>query len=268
MEYLIILSKLEEEYFVRASESAIYVRKLRQFFLWTQGQFQGLLPHQVMVCIEFGEGDEVLHIKCLDREVRDARFVKKLCDATDGLAIRIARHCRANNLLPSILESEGRDSQHPSNLFKEEVIQYGLVNVALHGTERIRGGSTLFVLFSLAETPTSRHMFFLELLLPYLHLAFQRVLTTIDGQSISNEVMHALSDREIEILSWVMKGKSNFEIGSIIHLSPLTVKNHLQKIYKKLNVHNRTQAVSRCCSLQLLNPASSASSGKKSNSKG
>jgi DNA-binding CsgD family transcriptional regulator len=31
----------------------------------------------------------------------------------------------------------------------------------------------------------------------------------------------------------------------ILELSPLTVKNHLQKLFKRLNVHNRTQAVAK-----------------------
>jgi len=254
MEYLVILSKREEEYLLRAGESAIYVRKLRQFFLWTQGQLQGLLPHQVMVCIQFGDNDEVLNIECLDGIVRDAGFIKQLCHPEDGLAIRLAQYCRANSLLPCMVEQDSKDTQHPLSIFQAEMMQCGLRNAVMHGTERLRGGDTFFALFSLAETPTSRHIFFLELLLPYLHLAFQRVMAIGDGPGISNKAVHSLTARELEILAWVMKGKSNHEIGGILHLSPLTVKNHLQKIYKKLNVHNRVQAVSRCYALQLLNP--------------
>ena len=36
---------------------------------------------------------------------------------------------------------------------------------------------------------------------------------------------------------------TNFEISMILDISELTVKNHLQKIFKKLDVHNRTQSV-------------------------
>ena len=254
MKFLVILSKLEEEYLVRASESAIDVRKLRHFFLWTQGQFQGLLPHQIMVCIQFGDNDEVINIECLDGIVRDAGFIKQLCHAEDGLAIRLARYCRANSMLPCLVEQDGNDAQHPLTAFHAEMVQRGLGNAVLHGTERLRGGATFFALFSPAGTASSRHLFFMELLLPHLHLAFQRVMSAGDGAGITDEALHALTAREIEILTWVMKGKSNQEIGDLIHLSPLTVKNHLQNIYKKLNVHNRVQAISRCYSLQLLNP--------------
>lgn len=254
MNHLVILSKHEEEYLLRASESAIYVRKLRQFFLWTQGQFQGLLPHQVMVCIQFGDNEEVLHVECLDGLGRDAGFLKQLCHPEDGLALRLARYCRASSLLPSMLSQDANDTQHPLSSFQEEIIECGLRNAVMHGTERLRGGATFFALFSLAETPTSRHSFFLELLLPYLHLAFQRVMASGDGPGMANKAAQPLTARELSILVWVTKGKSNFEIGGILHLSPLTVKNHLQKIYKKLDVHNRVQAVARCYALQLLDP--------------
>jgi ATP/maltotriose-dependent transcriptional regulator MalT len=38
----------------------------------------------------------------------------------------------------------------------------------------------------------------------------------------------------------------------ILSLSSLTIKNHLQRIYRKLDVHNRVQAITRCRELKLL----------------
>jgi transcriptional regulator EpsA len=263
MNLLIILSKLEEEYLVRASESAIHVRKLRQFFLWTQGQLQGLLPHQLMVCIQFGDNDEVLNIECLDNQVRDAELTKQLCHRENGLAIRLARYCRSSSFLPCMIEHGANDAEHPLSLFHTEVTQHGLRNAVAHGTEQLRGGATFFALFSLVDAATPRHAFFLELLLPHLHLAFQRAMAANDGPSTSHDTMHPLTARELDILNWVMKGKSNYEIGAIVNLSPLTVKNHLQNIYKKLNVHNRVQAISRCYSLQLLNPKTREAKSKR-----
>jgi DNA-binding CsgD family transcriptional regulator len=56
---------------------------------------------------------------------------------------------------------------------------------------------------------------------------------------------HGLSGREIEILHWVRMGKTNAEIASILGISIYTVKNHLRHIFKKLDVYNRTQAISK-----------------------
>jgi DNA-binding CsgD family transcriptional regulator len=67
-------------------------------------------------------------------------------------------------------------------------------------------------------------------------------------------VREILTTRETEILSWVERGKSNNEIAQILGISHLTVKNHVQKILRKLNVQNRAQAVAKGMSLNLTHP--------------
>ena len=49
----------------------------------------------------------------------------------------------------------------------------------------------------------------------------------------------------MEIMEWVRMGKTNHEIGMILDISAFTVKNHMQRIFKKLDVMNRAQAVSK-----------------------
>src|SRR6266852_2217358 len=80
-------------------------------------------------------------------------------------------------------------------------------------------------------------------MVPFLHQAWVR--TQIDRPVESGAVQPAgaglLTSREQEVLKWIHLGKSNIEIGTILEISPLTVKNHVQKILRKLNVQNRTQ---------------------------
>ena len=64
-----------------------------------------------------------------------------------------------------------------------------------------------------------------------------------------------LSAREAEILLWVAQGKSNYETGVILNISPATVKKHLENIYGKLGVESRNAATLKA--LEIL--ASSAS---------
>jgi two-component system, NarL family, nitrate/nitrite response regulator NarL len=52
-----------------------------------------------------------------------------------------------------------------------------------------------------------------------------------------------LSERELEILSFVAQGMTTPEIAAELHLSSATVKTHLQKIYDRLGVSDRTSAV-------------------------
>jgi DNA-binding NarL/FixJ family response regulator len=51
-----------------------------------------------------------------------------------------------------------------------------------------------------------------------------------------------LTIREGEVLSWLSKGKTNRDIAQILGLSPRTVDKHLEQIYSKLGVENRTAA--------------------------
>lgn len=56
----------------------------------------------------------------------------------------------------------------------------------------------------------------------------------------------SLTDREAEVLFWISRGKTNREIGQILSMSPRTVNKHLESIYRKLNVENRTSAAAAC----------------------
>jgi DNA-binding NarL/FixJ family response regulator len=53
----------------------------------------------------------------------------------------------------------------------------------------------------------------------------------------------ALTPREIEVLSWLAKGKTNRDIGDILDRSPRTVNKHLEHIFEKLGVETRSAAV-------------------------
>lgn len=55
---------------------------------------------------------------------------------------------------------------------------------------------------------------------------------------------HSLTLREREVLHWIARGKSNAEIGAILEISAATVSKHLEHIYPKLGVENRTAAAS------------------------
>jgi DNA-binding CsgD family transcriptional regulator len=51
-----------------------------------------------------------------------------------------------------------------------------------------------------------------------------------------------LTRREREVLFWLARGKSNSEIGSLLGITSSTVGKHLERIYQKLGVENRTAA--------------------------
>ena len=61
-----------------------------------------------------------------------------------------------------------------------------------------------------------------------------------------------LTERELEILQYVAVGLSVKQVATRLGLSPRTIETHLAKLYRKLGVRNRVQALSRAASLGLI----------------
>ena len=59
----------------------------------------------------------------------------------------------------------------------------------------------------------------------------------------NKRVKHSLTAREAEVLTWVARGKSAWEIGEILHIAKRTVDEHVQTAVRKLGAVNRTHAV-------------------------
>jgi DNA-binding CsgD family transcriptional regulator len=65
-----------------------------------------------------------------------------------------------------------------------------------------------------------------------------------DGNEKNGVPPSRLTPREREVLDWVANGKTNQEIGEILKASPRTIQKHLENIFPKLRVDNRTAACS------------------------
>ena len=255
MEQLVILSKTEQEYLLRIIEASVEVRDMRQLFLWSQGQLQALLPHALMVCLQFAPDGKARRVECLHGGVLEARAMARLCDPGHGLAVRIARQYTAAGAGPVPCMLDARDAEGGIlHAFRSELPAIGYDNRIVHGSGAVAGGATVFALFGLPMKPGPRHAWFLTLLLPHLHLTLARLAPPTlasEGAAWTAPAGRALSARETEIIGWLREGKRNEEIAAALGISALTVKNHLQRIYKLLGVRNRGEAVARCGALQL-----------------
>jgi DNA-binding CsgD family transcriptional regulator len=58
-----------------------------------------------------------------------------------------------------------------------------------------------------------------------------------------------LTGREAKILVGIAQGKTDKAMAENLYISPLTVKTHLQRIYRKLGVMSRAEALSRALAL-------------------
>ncbi|MFO1322257.1 MAG: response regulator transcription factor [Burkholderiales bacterium] len=67
--------------------------------------------------------------------------------------------------------------------------------------------------------------------------------TDESGARVRLAARFGLTEREAEVLYWVVRGKSNRDVGDILGSSPRTVDKHMERILTKLGVENRSAAV-------------------------
>jgi LuxR family maltose regulon positive regulatory protein len=78
------------------------------------------------------------------------------------------------------------------------------------------------------------------------------VPTGSKGAPVQTPLVEPLSEREVEVLQLIAEGLSNREISARLVISLSTVKGHTANIYGKLDVHSRTQAVTKAKTLGIL----------------
>ncbi len=64
-----------------------------------------------------------------------------------------------------------------------------------------------------------------------------------NARNAESDILNALSDRQKEVLKYLLQGKPNKTISANLHISENTVKAHLSAIFRALGARNRTEAV-------------------------
>ena len=95
--------------------------------------------------------------------------------------------------------------------------------------KNIKGDELIKSIFSVYENESVLDPSVAEVVFKQLHT----------GESGSE---HQLSPRETNILNMISKGKTNKEIAKALYISEKTVRNYTSTLFKKINVHNRTEA--------------------------
>lgn len=264
--HTVMLDQRQADAMVRVVEAAPAVRRRHQYFVWTQSQLQTLLPHQLQVCGAYVRQRRDLVFEALHSVVLPPALLAELTDAQGPLlralqgswvdggnqALRLTAAQLARTVPPATLQQLGA---------------VGIDTLLVHGVARPQRPAeveSFFVLGQVAADATERTTRHLELLLPYLHASWQRVVATEREMGLPATTPKAapvaeagagnvrITEREREVLKGVADGKNNEEIGRSLGISPLTVKNHVQKILRKMDCSNRAQAVAQALSLGLL----------------
>ena len=251
MDNVVTLSAVELERLLITIESAQQVHRRHQFFLWSQGMLQSFLPHGLLI-FGYGEyGTPAFRCEILAR-TNSAEDRGLHGNDLNDLVERMADAWRNSGQTPLLFDAENK--QVGSGPVAQVLTRLGFGHAMAHGAREFSGASSgFFVLLRMPEAPGRRHAYFAEMLMPYLHTTLHRMLLS-EKDTAGSRVRQGvrLSVREAQVIALVRDGMTNQQIGQILELSPLTVKNHVQNILRKLNVANRAQAVAKAVKARLI----------------
>lgn len=214
---------------------------------WLQGDFQTLLPHEILLVAWGDPRFDAFHLD-VTSSLRNVR--------THAVTAALVAPC-----VRAMLERWVNGGYAPCEMTLDAFPEASRIaapgfdrmrHALMHGIRNQRDQQVcIYILLGSATFP-SKWERSLTVLLPFMDAALRQVehLPTqrdavCDADPSEELDRHSLSEREVAILRWVAAGKTNGEIGLIVGISQFTVKNHLQRIFQKLAVSNRAQAVEK-----------------------
>lgn len=229
--------------FSRVIESSRDISRPSHLLLWLQGELQQFIPHQVLIVAwgHFLTEDVRYNVVSLPgSEIQQFphREISPLLRRLYGRWVDYGRQAFG-------LKNTG--SQSESLPLAREKLPDALScmrSILVHGVrDDHTGRDRLYMTMHSQDAVAQGSSKTLQALMPCIDRVLRRISTLRTHQR--DAAGTSLSDREREILDWVRKGKTNLEIGAILGISPYTVKNHLQRIFRKLDVLNRAQAIGK-----------------------
>ena len=257
MTFLPNLSADELHRYHQVVTRAVSVRSHFDLLAWLQGDMQYYLPHDILIASwgDFSQGE-------LQHDVISALAGVRSNDADTGSISPLM--CRLYARWTEFGKKAFTLQVHETGFLLDDACLKNAVGNALqkmrsaivHGIVDERGlKNCLYVGFSARAVYDSQTHAAMSVVLPYIDTALRRVAhlphQTANNFSPPAELATLTTDpfnltgRESEVLHWVALGKTNPEIALILDISAFTVKNHMQRVFRKLDVSNRAQAVSK-----------------------
>ncbi len=237
---------------VRIVAGAVPIRRHYDLFVWLSGELQTFLPHDILIS---AWGDFAAWRLQLDVVSRvPGLHTQKAARCSEELLRCAHAHWLRGGRQPAVLEGEHLSGPGVTCTC---VLHRGWRSaraVLLHGVRDQRSGSeSLYVVLSASGFPAARGRtqfeYLAHLLFCQIDIACRQVAPLpLDG-AIAAEVSGVqwcdLSAREREIFDCICRGKTNREIAAALEISLFTVKNHLQRIFRKIGVKTRMQAAAK-----------------------
>jgi transcriptional regulator EpsA len=240
--------------FCRIVAESATIKSHYQLYRWMNGELQQFLPHQLLISAwgNFAKWSLKIDVISSLPGVRTAQIAQ--CRMDDLLREAYAQWIAAGRQ-PVVLkanEASGRQMLNCSCTVHDAI--RSMRSILVHGLTDDRGGDEgLYVMLTAGSFTRGRckegFLSLLEPLIAQIDIAFRKVPAyPLDEATYGQALVVGgvqLSTREQEILDWLYQGKTNTDISMALEISPFTVKNHVQRILKKLGAENRTQAAAR-----------------------
>ncbi|WP_167854810.1 XrtB/PEP-CTERM-associated transcriptional regulator EpsA [Mangrovimicrobium sediminis] len=240
-----------QERLIATLGAATSIRSHQDFYRWLQNDITPFIPHHTLMAAwgDFSTRSVSYDIASVINGV-NTRAVQELDSVERGLQRlrRALTESEQNWLLLKEFDSrsaEWADISQSFPAFGKLMLETEKVLTYLLRDER-EGLDCLYI-FNIQDRDWRPDESILDLLMPQLDSALRRVKCLPQNGDAVERSPEAwaglLSSREIEVINWVSQGKSNEEIGTILGISRNTVKNHLKRIFNKMGVTARSQAV-------------------------
>jgi transcriptional regulator EpsA len=257
----------QSEVLLRVIEAAPQVCRRHQFFVWSQGDFQRWLPHKISVCGSYDRDQREMVFDIFNSVPVPDEILLGLKSARSELMQSAmttwhrSRHTACRMPLTKVATGQGLEGAM-AKLGYDELLMHGI-----HRPGRPEEIESFFLFAQPHDAFNDGAQQALDMLLPCLHVAYQRVCSTERQMVVGRTLLSPatgqpypraapITEREREILLWVRDGLSNQQISEKLGISALTVKNHVQKILRKLGAANRAQAVAKAMTMNALSMVS------------
>lgn len=257
MAFLPSLSAKELHRYHRVVTHSMEVRSHFDVLAWLQGDMQRYIPHDILVAAwgDFPKGQ--VHHDIIS-PLAGVRSLDSGSEIITPLVLGLFERWTEFGRRPYALKA-GENGFLKDGLAQQSHVGDALKRMGcamVHGIVDERGShDCLYIAFSAGEKFGNTERWAMASVLPYIDTALRQVThlphqnNRLSGTIVAAQhkvpQQHNLSQREEEVLKWVAKGKTNPEIAAILNISAFTVKNHMQRVFQKLDVTNRAQAVSK-----------------------
>jgi len=244
------LSAEESARFLRIVSEGTLVTRHYEVFRWLNGELQQFLPHEILISAwgDFPRWSLQLDLTSALPGVRTGQLAH--CPVDDLVRQAYAGWLRAGRQ-PVLLKAADTIVPHVCGCPIHQALS-GMRALLVHGTRDQRfGHDSLYIALSSGSLTRGRSrqrfLSIADALVAQIDGAFRRVaaLPLLAPPQCPRCNVLDLSGREREILDSVCQGRTNVDIALALDISPFTVKNHVQRIFRKIGVRNRTQAAAR-----------------------